>query len=64
MLLMICTYKYIFHAGLQKEIQITFGKLLMLSAFCEVGGGFQYIENDVCRADLMQFLLVYANMYI
>ena len=34
---MICTYKYIFHAGLQQEIQITFGKL-MLSAFCEVGG--------------------------
>ena len=59
MLLMTRTYKYIS----QQEIQITFGKHLMLSAFCEVGGGFQYIENDVCRADLMQFLLIYANIY-
>ena len=62
MLLMIHTYKYIFHAGLQQEIQITFGKLQMLSAFCEVGG-VQCIENGVCRAGLMQFLLVYTNMY-
>ena len=35
---MIHTYKYIVHAGLQQEDQIISGKLLMLSAFCEVGG--------------------------
>ena len=47
MLLMIRTYKYIVHAGLQQEIQIIFGKRLMLSAFCEVGGGFSILKKVI-----------------
>ena len=42
---MIRTYRYIVHAGLQQEIQILFGKLLMLSAFCEVGEGFSILKK-------------------
>ena len=44
---MIRTYKYIVHAGLQQEIQIIFGKRLMLSAFCEVGGGFSILKKVI-----------------
>ena len=40
---MIRTYKYIIHAGLEQEIQIILGKLLMLSAFCKVGEGFSIL---------------------
>ena len=47
MLLIIHKYKYVFHAGLQQEIQIIFGKLLMLSAFCKVGGGFSILKNVI-----------------
>ena len=47
MLLMILTYKYIVHAGLQQEIQIILGKLLMLSAFCKVGGGFSILKKVI-----------------
>ena len=47
MLLMSRTYKYIIHAGLQQEIQIIFGKLLILSAFCEVGGGFSILKKVI-----------------
>ena len=47
MLLMIHTYKYIVHAGLQQEIQVIFGKLLMLLAFCEVGGGFSILKKVI-----------------
>ena len=54
---MIRTYKYIVHAGLQQEIQIIFGKLL-LSAFCEVGGGFSVLKKVIFEP----FLLVNANM--
>ena len=63
MVLVIRTYKYIIHDGLQQEIHIIFGKLLMLSAFCEVSGGISIIiEKCDFRADLMPYLLVYANM--
>ena len=47
MFLIIHTYKYIVHARLQQEIQIIFGKRLMLSAFCEVGGGFRILKNVI-----------------
>ena len=47
MLLMIRTYKYIVHAGLEQEIQILFGKILMLSAFCGVGGGFSILKKVI-----------------
>ena len=62
MLLMIRTYICIVHAGLQQEIHIILGKLLMLSAFCKVGGGFSILKKGDFRADLMPFLLVSANM--
>ena len=47
MLLMIRTYKYIVHAGLQQEIQIILGKLLILSAFCKVGGDFSILKKVI-----------------
>ena len=47
MVLIIRTYKYIFHAGLKQEIQIIFGKLLMLSAFGKVDGGFSILKNVI-----------------
>ena len=61
MLLMIRTYKYIVHAGLQQEIQIIFGKHDVIS-FLRSWWRFQHIENGDFGADLMPFLLVYANM--
>ena len=42
MLLMIRTYKYFVHTGLQQEIQIIFGQCYQLSAKWV---GFQYIEK-------------------
>ena len=36
----------------------------MLSAFCEVGGGFSILKKCDFREELMPFLLVYANVLI
>ena len=63
MLLIIRTYKYIVHTGLQQEIQFLFGKLpSAVINFMRSGWGFQYIEQCDFRVDVMPFLLVYANM--
>ena len=43
----IYTFMYIVHAGLQQEIQIILGKLLMLSAFCKVGGAFNILKKMI-----------------
>ena len=62
MLLVIRTYKYIVHAGLQQEIQIMFGKTSDLISVLRSGLGIQFIEKGYFRADLMPFFLVYVNM--
>ena len=61
---MIRTYKYIVHAGLQQEIQIIFGKPLMLPAFCEVGGGFSILKKVIfeqIQGHFFQFIRICAH---
>ena len=51
---MVHMFKYMAHPEQEQENQIILGKLLMLSTFCEVGGGFR-IEKGDFRSDSMTF---------
>ena len=47
MLLMVHMFKYMAHPGQEQENQIKFGKAVMLSTFCEVGGGFSILKKTI-----------------